>query len=59
MCVCPSSNLVSVKFSIGIVDENSGYQHNHTNYSVVLQYRGKSSDEWVTEWSKSSYSKLS
>ena len=55
MRVCPCSNLVSVKFSIGIVDEDSTYQ-NHTNFSVVLQYRNKRNDEWMTEWSKTVYS---
>lgn len=48
------SNLVSVKFSIGIVDEDSAYQYNHTNFSVVLQC--KRNDEWMTEWSKTSSS---
>ena len=51
MHVCPSSNLVGVKFSIGVVDEDNTYQYNN-NFSVVLQYRSKSNDEWITEWSK-------
>ena len=44
------SKLVNVKFSIGIIDENSTYQHNNSNFSVALQYRSEDNNEWITGW---------
>ena len=50
LCACPSSGIVSVKFSIGIFDEDGTYQHNKSNFSVELQYQSGNNDEWITGW---------
>ena len=41
---------MSVKFSIGIFDEDGTYQHNESNFSVELQYQSGNNDEWITGW---------
>ena len=54
--ICISSKLVNVKFSIGTFDKNGTYQHNNSNFSVALQYRSESNDEWITGWNAPSIS---
>ena len=41
---------MSVRFSIGIFDEDGTYQHNKSNFSVELQYQSENNDEWITGW---------